>query len=262
MSDPKYLKCPCRHCGGSIEFPATGIGLSIACPHCHLKTTLFAPPVASPSAHTFSPSSAPAVDGNDGQESGPPPSLDDTAPIVEGTQPEVAPASADSAPGRRRLAIPLVVLFVLAAAGSAAWWWKTRHGTSASTAPATSTPEADSAATPMTPGAGDSSSNSIGATARVSRPKSPDDLQISAITLEKGKGNGLVHAVGTLRNNSEHQRFGLKLELELADAGGKPIGLAKDYRAVLEPHQVWTFRALVLVPKAVSARVSSLHEDE
>lgn len=253
MSDPKYLKCPCRHCGGFIEFPAPGIGLAVACPHCHRKTTLFAPPLeaGSPPGSTNAPIE---------QELGTLRASDEAAPATESGSSELAPASAHSPPRRSRLVIPLLVLFVLAAAGGGAWWWKKRQVAGESKAkPA---PAADTAATPNAGGSGDASANTTGATAPVSRPKSPEDLKISAITLEKGKGNGLVHAVGTLRNDSEHQRFGLKLELALADARGQPLGTAKDYRAVLEPHQVWTFRALVLDPKAVSAQVSSLHEDE
>lgn len=34
MSQNKFLKCACASCGGHIEFPADGIGSTIACPHC------------------------------------------------------------------------------------------------------------------------------------------------------------------------------------------------------------------------------------
>jgi hypothetical protein len=100
------------------------------------------------------------------------------------------------------------------------------------------------------------------ATTTVLAPKSTDDFKIGAITLEKAKGSSLIYAQGTLRNNSEHQRFGVKLEFELTDARGAVVGAAKDYRAVIEPRQEWRFRALVLDAKAVAARVSSIREDE
>ena len=40
MSDTDYLKCLCQICGGSIEFPQTGIGEIFECPHCGGQTKL------------------------------------------------------------------------------------------------------------------------------------------------------------------------------------------------------------------------------
>src|SRR5688572_30338201 len=40
MAETKFLKCPCDHCGGHIEFPADGIGATIPCPHCGRPTEL------------------------------------------------------------------------------------------------------------------------------------------------------------------------------------------------------------------------------
>ena len=40
MSDAKYLKSTCAHCGGHIEFPADGIGSVVPCPHCGWETEL------------------------------------------------------------------------------------------------------------------------------------------------------------------------------------------------------------------------------
>lgn len=94
-----------------------------------------------------------------------------------------------------------------------------------------------------------------------SAPKSITDLKPGTISLEKAKGSSLVYAVGILRNDSVHQRFGVNIELELTDARGSKAGTAKDYRAVLEPRQEWRFRALVLDSKAVAAKVSSIREE-
>jgi hypothetical protein len=38
-----YIKCPCNNCHNRIEFPAHGVGQTIACPHCGMETTLFKP---------------------------------------------------------------------------------------------------------------------------------------------------------------------------------------------------------------------------
>jgi hypothetical protein len=45
MSEAKYLKSTCAHCGGHIEFPADGIGSVVPCPHCgwEIELSLDAP---------------------------------------------------------------------------------------------------------------------------------------------------------------------------------------------------------------------------
>ena len=92
--------------------------------------------------------------------------------------------------------------------------------------------------------------------------KSPADLKVANITLEKTKGSSLVYVVGNINNVSDHQRFGVKVELELFDAGGKKVGTSTDYLQILEPRKEWHFRALVLDAKAVSARLARIKEDE
>ena len=46
------------------------------------------------------------------------------------------------------------------------------------------------------------------------------ELSASSVSLEKTPGSSLVYAVGTVKNRSSRQRFGIKVELELADASG------------------------------------------
>src|SRR5262245_12008872 len=49
-----FLKCPCSHCGGNIEFEAEHEGTETQCPHCGKTTVLRAnaqpPPVIPPAA--------------------------------------------------------------------------------------------------------------------------------------------------------------------------------------------------------------------
>ena len=98
------------------------------------------------------------------------------------------------------------------------------------------------------------------ATATLSVDK--NDLTVSDITLERTKGTSLVYAVGTVRNSSKRQRFGVKVELALLDGAGQKIGASTDYRQVLEPGEQWRFKALVVDSKAVSARLESIKEDQ
>ena len=40
---PSYVKIPCPECGGHIEFPASGLGQIILCPHCAVNVPLQKP---------------------------------------------------------------------------------------------------------------------------------------------------------------------------------------------------------------------------
>ena len=95
------------------------------------------------------------------------------------------------------------------------------------------------------------------------RAKSVEDLKVvGPVSIEKAKNSRLSYAMGTLKNDSEHQRFGVKIELELFDAAGNKLAnRANDYVQMVEPRKNWNFRALVLEPKAVSAKVLSIQED-
>lgn len=93
--------------------------------------------------------------------------------------------------------------------------------------------------------------------------KAAGDLKSGPLILEKSKGgSSLVYAVGTIRNESDHQRFGVKVEVDILDASGKPVGKATDYIQVIEPRKEWRFHALVLEDRAASAKIAAIKEDE
>ncbi len=95
------------------------------------------------------------------------------------------------------------------------------------------------------------------------KPKSPEDFKISNVRLETPKGSGLRYALGTVKNDSEHQRFGIQIELALFDKNGQALpGKATDYVQMIEPGKEWKFRALVLDAKAASVKVASIKEQE
>lgn len=227
MSETAYLKCLCQQCGGAIEFPAHGVGSTIPCPHCGLNTIL------------HDPAARPDLDEE---------TTDTTRPRGRGRQ------------------IFLALALIVAAGIAAAWMARrnassqpddlssgtartnfSKRGKTASDVPRTNAAGVESKSVPVVP---------------VKSPKSLDDLKVGVITLEKTKGSSLVHAIGVLKNASDHQRFGVSIELELTDARGNPAGTARDYRAVIEPRQEWRFRALVLDSKAVSAQVKTIREEE
>ena len=87
------------------------------------------------------------------------------------------------------------------------------------------------------------------------------DLKVKNIELEKTSGSSLVYVIGTLKNDSDYQRFGVKVEFNLLDAQGSNVGTSTDYAQIIEPHQDWNFHALVTDAKAVKAEVGSIKEE-
>jgi len=120
-----------------------------------------------------------------------------------------------------------------------------------------------SEATPQPAPAQTNATAAPGTIATEARAKSLEDLKvIGNVSIEKAKNSRLSYAMGTLKNDSDHQRFGVKIELELLDSAGNKLATkASDYIQMLEPRKEWKFRALVLESKAVTVRVASIQED-
>ena len=96
------------------------------------------------------------------------------------------------------------------------------------------------------------------------RPKALADLNLDGnVTVAKAKGGSrLTYAMGTLKNDSDHQRYGVKVEVDLFDQSGNKLATqANDYIQTLEPRKSWNFRALILDAKAVTAKVASITEE-
>jgi hypothetical protein len=89
-----------------------------------------------------------------------------------------------------------------------------------------------------------------------------NDFKISVVTLKKSESGGLVYAIGTVKNNTARQRFGVKIELDLLDEQDDKIGSASDYIAVLEPQGEWQFKALLTEPKVIKAKLSNIEEQK
>ncbi|MSU35710.1 MAG: hypothetical protein EXS36_11490 [Pedosphaera sp.] len=93
------------------------------------------------------------------------------------------------------------------------------------------------------------------------RAKSLNDLKVGEIAFEETRGSKLIYVLGTVRNESDYQRFGVKVELNLLDRSERKVGTATDYVQILEPRKEWRFRALVLDASAASARLASIQEE-
>jgi hypothetical protein len=158
----------------------------------------------------------------------------------------------------------MMVLLLLVAcgvvAGGAAWFFKFGPGAK-SQASAAKPAEPESGSTPV--GKATNADPSPKPPAPDGKPgKSIDDLKAGPVKLEKAKSGSLMYAVGTVKNDSDQQRFGVKVEIAFTDANGKPAGKTTDYTQVIEPRQEWRFRALVLDSKAVRGEVAGIKEDK
>lgn len=85
---------------------------------------------------------------------------------------------------------------------------------------------------------------------------------VSPVTLERAPGSSLVYAVGTLKNTSDHKRFGVKVELDLLDANEQKVGTATDYQPAMETNAAWHFKALVVDSNAAAAKLAAIKEDQ
>lgn len=89
----------------------------------------------------------------------------------------------------------------------------------------------------------------------------PTGLRVSAVMLEKTSGSSQVYAVGLLRNDSNRQRRGVKVELDLFDASGRKVGAATDTMPVIEPQAEWRFKVRVVEANATAAQLKTIREE-
>ena len=225
MSENEYLKCPCKECGNNIEYPVAAARSTISCPHCGEWTELPAPK----------------------------------------EEPEEKPVARGVAGVVVLVLLPLAVL-------AAGVYYLAHH--SAKTVEVDKNPAVTAVPKPVNkppvtpvnvavtsnpPPVAEPTNPPVPAE---KRPKSPSDLEVGRVKLETTKGTKLVHVVGTVKNNSEYERFGVKIKFDLMNNQGMKIGSAEDQKSVIEPHENWKFHALVADPKAVTAGVASLTEEK
>lgn len=88
------------------------------------------------------------------------------------------------------------------------------------------------------------------------------NFKVGSISLKKTEGSGLVYAVGDLINDTDQQRFGIKIELDMLDDQEKVLGKTSDYLAELEPHKKWSFNALLTVPQVAVVKLADISEQK
>lgn len=277
-----YLKCKCPHCGAEVSYPDYAGGGASACGKCG-KTVLLpraaavpqsTPAPSVPAKPVAAPSHAPVV----AQKSSPPSPVAKSAPAgVKRVEPSAIRAADPGGARPARSAFLRVCLWtlniaiVLAVVLVVGNHLKNRPppGEGEKSAPLPSAPgSAAKQAPPSAPSAPSATPPPANPTPAVTTPKGPKllgDLKITQVALDQpkgAKGSRLVYVTGVLKNDSDHQRFGVRVELELLDATTNKVGTATDYRQMLEPRATWQFRAIVTDRRATAARLVGVKEDE
>jgi hypothetical protein len=87
------------------------------------------------------------------------------------------------------------------------------------------------------------------------------DLAFWDIAIERKPGSTITHAVARVLNESQTTRYGVDVQLEIADGLGRSLGTARDYIERLEPGQDGHIRALVIKRDAATARIIRVTEE-
>jgi hypothetical protein len=96
------------------------------------------------------------------------------------------------------------------------------------------------------------------------QPKAPDPwhgLVPGHVALEKSSTGHLLYAVGEVHNTSNHERFGVRVELDILDGAHQKLGTASDYTQSIEAGKKWRFRALVTDRNGKSAEITAVKEE-
>ncbi|MEO7300779.1 MAG: FxLYD domain-containing protein [Verrucomicrobiota bacterium] len=220
MPSESFLKCPCIHCGGHIEFPTSGIGRSISCPHCGQQTDL-----VQAVEHLEVPTSRPET----------------KTPIFA-------------------ITLGIGVLLCAVVAGILLAIKQPEPTPQRLEVPPPKIQANDSSPKPSPVKRRKKAAKVSKATAAAVPGVDWNGLKASAVTVENSGGR-LIYAVGTIRNESDRQRFAVNVSLDLYDAQEKKIGAATDYTPVIEPKKEWNFKALITDPKAVRAEITGIKEN-
>jgi len=223
MQQESYLKCPCENCGAHIEFPAQAVGESVRCPHCDQNTKLFrlAIPIEPDSTST-------------------------------------------SRTKSRRILLVALICAALGTAMAIGILAGKKSGESAKNANVNVHPGAEVKVEikERAPKNKHRQQAAVKSAKLVSEPTTEwNGFKPSGISLEKTDKSRLIYAVGTVRNNTDRQRFGVKVELDLFDEQNTKLGSATDYVQVIEPGKDWNFKALVTDSKAVRVELAAIKEN-
>ncbi len=265
----KYLRCPCTHCGQSVDFPDYAAGGFTLCSHCGKSTATTAPASAATATSPVKPFAAPAA-----QTVSPPVPPVRCPKCGRSASSGSSCLCASAQNPKRKFSILVPLLFVLLFFGVAVGVWVTLTSRSPQThlavvskpiepietnAPSTNTATVVAARPQST------NRNSVALGTNSAGPvKTIDTLRAGEIRIQRPKGNRgsqVIYAMGSLTNTAATQRLGVKIEIGLQNNRGETIDETSDYQASLGPGETWKFRALVHNSLVVTGKVTKINED-
>lgn len=246
MSERGYCKCACSYCQGRIEFPAHAVGVTTACPHCGVETTLTAavetsaapPPPPPPSA------AAPAV-------------AEMPATFPAGITPVGAASAGSKLRQVLRIASSIIAgMVVLGLIGLKFWrgYRQTKEVVESvrrDNEPAQPQPSPQPSASPPAP-APPPTSELVARGLTLGR-KPDEDLQVLSFEVQKARDGNLQYIVGVVTNHSAKQYFNVKLEFDLTRKDGRAGNPATDTIRNLAPNAGVTFKANIIGTAPVAA---------
>ena len=88
----------------------------------------------------------------------------------------------------------------------------------------------------------------------------PRGMNVKVISLERASANNPGAVIGVVENLASRRRQGVRVEIELLNQRGDPLWAASAFAPAIEPGQSWSFRASVVDPNVVTARVAQVRE--
>ncbi len=289
-NEPTELKCECTHCGGHILYPPEAEGVAAGCPHCQQETVLAQPKPKPTRVFVVKPRARPPGEVSAGPQAGgrtlpPPPQRRQrvVAPIVDGPRlcPNCdAPVEADAVLciecGTRLPKVKVNVSWKQRLAwvrhlNPVGWWrwarareWPPKHilfrytGLLVCAALVVVIYLQWSSGVrsrfQLPPEVKFKILAKFGLAKKVVLPPSGPDLEIKSFVWEKSKDSNFVFVKGTVVNYSPYRYFAVKVEFDLLNSQGAPIGVVSDYIAVIEPKKTWAFKVLVNDSDAVKGK--------
>jgi len=286
MSQEPYLKSPCAHCNGRISFPASARGMVVTCPHCGQQTELnaaaeapapAAPPVETP-APKPTPTARPTATAPAKPVAGKPLSPVQQAALAAARAANPGARPAGAKPGAKAVDKKSIVV-------KAQWtdeeddqpaskplrcdFCGTKIPPGANACPDCGTAVAARSAGPAKPnwfrriGGGLVVVLALVAAFRWGeyylslRPKTSKDgkpvksgVEVLNHAMQTQPGTSLLYIRGNVTNHSDVPFFAVKVEAELLDKNGSPLGKASDTRMVLDARKLFPFNVAVLDPDA------------
>ena len=88
----------------------------------------------------------------------------------------------------------------------------------------------------------------------------PRGITAQVLSFERASMNNPGAVAGVVKNAAGIPRQGVRVEVELLNTRGEPLWATTAFAPAIEPNKSWSFRASVVDPNVVTARVARVRE--